>query len=183
MKHEKRFNGSPDKLRAENRLALLEVDRVVDLALAGIEAAGVLDVGTGSGLFAEAFQQRGMLVAGLDVSPDMLEMAAHHVPEIVLRQGTAEKLPFADSFVDVVFMGLLLHETDSPLQALKEALRVGRLRTVILEWYYTDDQSFGPPLAHRLSEEKIRELSEQAGFRRFTKHALTNLVLYILEVE
>jgi ubiquinone/menaquinone biosynthesis C-methylase UbiE len=179
--HEKRFDGSADKLRSKKRLAILEVNKVIDLALQGIEAASILDVGTGSGLFAEAFQQRGLRVAGVDVSQEMLDLAAQHIPGSILRQGTAEALPFTDGFADVVFMGMLLHETDEPFQALKEALRVGRVRTVVLEWCYTGDQPFGPPLAHRLSEEKVKELSEQAGFRHFEQHALKNLMLYILE--
>ncbi|MDX9864432.1 MAG: class I SAM-dependent methyltransferase [Anaerolineaceae bacterium] len=180
--HEKRFDGSPDKLRSENRLAILEVNRVIDLSLEGIEAASMLDVGTGSGLFAERFQTHGLQVAGVDVSQEMLDVASQHVPSASLRLGTAEKLPFGDDFCDLVFMGLVLHETDAPLQALKEARRVGRLRTAVLEWYYAADQAFGPPLEHRLSGERIRELSEQAGFGKFSKHALSNLVLYLLDV-
>ena len=179
--HEKRFDGKADELRSEKRRALMEVDRVIDLALEGIEAASMLDVGTGSGLFAEAFQQSGLRVAGVDVSQEMLDLAAQHVPGAILRQGTAEALPFSDGYADMVFMGMLLHETDAPLQALKEALRVGRMRTVILEWCYAEDQSFGPPLKFRLPEDEIRSLSEQAGFRNCKTHALENLMLYVLD--
>jgi ubiquinone/menaquinone biosynthesis C-methylase UbiE len=181
--HEKRFNGESAELRYEKRRIFMEVDRVIDLALKGIDAESMVDVGTGSGLFAEAFQERGMQIAGVDVSQEMLDLAAQHIPGAILRLGTAEKLPFSDSYSDLVFMGMLLHETDEPLQALKEALRVGSMRTVVLEWYYDDHQEFGPPLEHRLSEKMIRDWSVQAGFARITTHTLTNLMLYILDVE
>ena len=162
-------------------MAILEVDKVIDLALEGVEAVSMLDVGTGSGLFAEGFQQRGLEVAGVDVSQEMLDLAAQHVPGVILRQGIAEALPVCDGFCDLVFMGLVLHETDAPLQALKETRRVGCVRTAVLEWYYVGDQAFGPPLEHRVSEAMVKEMSEQAGFKKFTKHELSSLVLYLLD--
>ena len=50
--HERRFNGAADRLRAADRVARLEVPRVVALSLAGLTATSVLDVGTGTGIFA-----------------------------------------------------------------------------------------------------------------------------------
>lgn len=181
--HEKRFDGEPDRLRSAARVALLEVEKVVNIVLDGIEASSMVDVGTGSGLFLEIFQKQGLRTAGLDVSPKMLELARQHLPDTDLRTGIAEALPFPDGFCDVVFMGLVLHETDAPLQALKEARRVGRVRTAALEWRYIADQEFGPPLEHRLSEEDIQKWGEQAGFVRLGSHALQHLVLYILDVK
>jgi ubiquinone/menaquinone biosynthesis C-methylase UbiE len=180
--HEKRFNGDPDRLRSPQRLELLEVDRVVNQVLKGVHAASLLDVGTGSGLFAEAFHKRGLQVAGLDVSQRMLKLAIQYVPEAELRVGTAEELPFPDAYCDLVFMGLLLHETDDPFQALKEARRVGRIRTAALEWQYVADPEFGPPLEHRLDEKTIRKWSMQAGFTRFERIELQHLALYLMDV-
>jgi hypothetical protein len=42
-----------EKLRSPERMALLEVERVVQLTLEGCVADSILDIGTGSGLFAE----------------------------------------------------------------------------------------------------------------------------------
>jgi 2-polyprenyl-3-methyl-5-hydroxy-6-metoxy-1,4-benzoquinol methylase len=64
--HERRYNGEVERLRATQRVALLEVNRVVDLCLEGIQAMNILDVGTGGGIFAEAFSKRGMNVTGID---------------------------------------------------------------------------------------------------------------------
>ncbi len=87
-----------------------------------------------------------------------------------------------DGAFDLVFMGLLLHETDDTLAALSEARRVARQRLAILEWPDEEDQSFGPPREHRLSYEKIAALAKQAGFGETQMVRLEYLVLYLLDL-
>jgi len=177
--HEKRFNREIDRLRDPERIARLEVARAVDLALAHLKIArSVLDVGTGSGLFAEQFSVRGLKVTGLDANPEMLPAARRYVPKGTFKEGIAEKLPFPDRSFDLVFMGLLLHETDDPVTAMKEAHRVALKRVAILEWP-DEDQEFGPRREDRLSQKKLFSLAEQAGFKKVTSHFLEKFVLYI----
>ncbi|MCX6054747.1 MAG: class I SAM-dependent methyltransferase [Chloroflexi bacterium] len=179
--HEKRFNREIERLRDPDRIARMEVSRVVDLVLKGlINPQTVLDVGTGSGLFAEQFAAKGMKVTGLDVNPDMLQAAQQFVPSGEFHIGVAEKIPLNDKSYDIVFMGLLLHEVDDLLKALSEANRVVKQRLAILEWPY-EEQSFGPPLEHRLSFEQIETAAVQVGFTNIKQQKLANLVLYIIE--
>jgi len=179
--HEKRFSREISRLREPERVARLEVDRVVELALAGMDRPGaMLDIGTGSGLFAEKFSALGIRVTGVDVNPEMLPAASQHVPTGEFHEAVAEKLPFPDASFDLVFMGLLLHETDDPASALREAHRVGTGRLAILEWP-AEAQDFGPPPEHRLLEGDIVSLAEQAGFKRVVPHRLRNLVLYLAD--
>jgi ubiquinone/menaquinone biosynthesis C-methylase UbiE len=179
--HERRFNREIERLRDPDRIARLEVDRVVTLALQNLTGARtVLDVGTGSGVFAEQFAARGLSVTGLDANPDMLPAARQYVPAGTFHEGVAEKLPFPDQAFDLVFMGLLLHEVDELQMALTEAYRVSTHRLAVLEWP-DEDQSFGPPRAHRLAQEKIAALAQQVGFTQFAALRLENLVLYMLE--
>jgi ubiquinone/menaquinone biosynthesis C-methylase UbiE len=179
--HEKRFNREIERLRDPERIALLEVERVINLSLENLAGAqSVLDVGTGSGLFAEQFAARGMRVTGLDVNPDMLPVAQQYVPSGSFQEGIAEKIPFPDGSFDLVFMGLLLHETDDVLLALNEAHRVALKRLAILEWP-NEEQSYGPPLEHRLSFEKITSFAIQAGFIEVKHLRLENLTLYIAD--
>jgi SAM-dependent methyltransferase len=179
--HEKRFAGDVDRLRAPERVERLEVGRGVDLCLENDKIGSVLDVGTGSGLFAEAFAGHNLTVAGVDVNPEMLASARVFVPKGDFRTGTAEALPYPDRSFDLVFLGLVLHESDNSLKALKEALRVCRKRVGILEWPYRD-QSFGPPLAHRLNPEDLAGLFKTAGFREWKRTELHDTVLYLLDV-
>jgi len=179
--HEKLYDGGVERLRAPERVARLEVERVVTLSLEGTVIKGVLDVGVGSGLFAEEFSKRGLEVAGVDVNPEMIAAAKQYVPTGDFRESTAVVLPFPDASFDLVFLGLLLHESDEPIKVLQEARRVSRQRICILEWPYQDGE-FGPPLAHRLKPTEIADLARQAGFAHLESIPLTHLVLYRLAV-
>jgi ubiquinone/menaquinone biosynthesis C-methylase UbiE len=179
--HERRFNREIERLRDPERVARLEVQHVVDLTLenlAGVKT--VLDIGTGSGLFAENFSARGLAVTGIDANPEMLPAARHHAHSGAFQEAVAEELPFEDGSFDLVFMGLLLHETDDAQTALSEAHRVASKRVAILEWP-DEEQSFGPPREHRLSHEKITMLAKQAGFKEVKCVRLESLALYRID--
>ena len=163
--HDRRFQGQADRLRAPDRLARMEVPRVVVLSMEGINAASVLDIGTGTGVFAEAFVALGLKVSGIDVNPELLKVARQTVPAAQFKQAPAEQIPFADHSFDVAFLGHVLHEADDPLAALMEAHRVARLRVAILEWPYRQEEK-GPPLEHRLKPDLVVELARQAGFQQ-----------------
>lgn len=175
----RRYGSPGERLRSPERIALLEVPRVVDLSLEGVDAARVLDVGTGTGVFAEAFLARGLEVTGIDPNADLLSVARRFIAAGRLEVGTAETLPFEDDSFDVVMMGHVLHETDDPVRALSEAKRVSRLRVAVLEWPYLDEDK-GPPLAHRLKPSEIEELARRAGFRAIERIDLAHMQLYRL---
>jgi ubiquinone/menaquinone biosynthesis C-methylase UbiE len=176
--HEKRFNREIERLRDPERLARLEIERVIGLVLENLDnIKSVLDIGVGSGVFAEAFAAKGLQVSGVDINSEMLPAALSFVPTGAFKVAPAEKLPFTEASFDLTFMGLLLHEADDALAALKEAYRVTHKRLAILEWPY-EEQPIGPPLAHRLPGEKIISLAEQAGFKNVEALRLQNLMLY-----
>jgi ubiquinone/menaquinone biosynthesis C-methylase UbiE len=179
--HERRFEGDISRLRFPERMERLEVERVVDLCLENGDAHSILDVGTGTALFAEAFSKRGLDVSGVDVSLEMLAAAQQFVPKGKFREGTAEALPYPDSSFDLVFMGLVLHETDELPKALMEAHRVTRKKVCILEWPYRE-QPFGPPITDRLKPDDLADQFKKAGFRSWKSNDLLNMILYRLEV-
>lgn len=181
LEHERRFQADIERLRSPERLARLEVGRVVDDCLEGINAHSVLDVGTGSGLFAEAFAGRGLDVAGVDVNPAMIEVAQRFVPAGSFRAAPAEALPFSDQSFDLVFLGLVFHEVDDAAKTLAEVRRVGRMRLAILEWPYVAED-YGPPLAHRLEPASIKTLVQTAGFQRIETLSLNHMVLYRIKL-
>jgi len=158
---------------------MLEIGRVVELCLAGLEVKSVLDVGTGSGVFAEGFVKKGISVTGVDVNQGFLETARRLVPGVDFQMGLAERLPFAAGSFDLVFLGHVLHETNDPALALGEARRVGRYRVSVLEWPYRREEH-GPPLEHRLKPETIVALANAAGFRDVEWIQLTHMELFRL---
>ena len=175
--HEKRFRREAERLRSPDRLALLEVDRVVQLVTAGLSQPRVVDIGTGTGVFAEAFAARGLAVAAVDVNDSLLAVARSLVPGVDFREGAAEALPYGDRSFDLAFLGHVLHEVDDPAAALREARRVSVKRGAILEWPYLQEES-GPPLEHRLEPGKILELVAGAGLGAAERLRLAHMDLY-----
>ena len=179
QRHERRYDGGVERLRSPERLARLGVERVVARVLDGAEAASALDVGTGTGVFAQALVVRGLAVTGVDVNPELLAAARDLVPEAAFREGIAESLPFPDRSFDLVFLGVVLHETDDAVAALREAGRVARRRVAVLEWPYREDGE-RPPLAHRLSAERVRSLAAAAGLGGVEIVPLDRVDLYLM---
>ena len=180
--NERRFHGKPDRLRSSERLALLEVNRVITLSIEGLELGRILDVGTGTGIFAEAFLAKSFEVVGIDTNGDMLEAARRLVPEAEFKQARAEAIPYGNGEFDLSFLGLLLHETDDPVQVLREARRVSRSRVVVLEWPYVRD-GHKPPLEHRLSVERVLDIAKRAGLEQVEHQRLTHMDLYRMAVK
>jgi ubiquinone/menaquinone biosynthesis C-methylase UbiE len=179
--HAKQFDGAIERLRSPERVRRLEVERVTGLCLDSEDFKNVLDVGVGSGLFAEVFYRHGLQVTGVDINPKMLPAARQFVPQGDFHKASAEALPFPEAAFDLVFLGLVLHESDEPLKALQEVRRVARKRVCILEWPYAETE-FGPPLAHRLKAEEIAAMAQQAGFNHLEKIQLNYLVFYRLSI-
>jgi len=179
MSEDKVFH-NVERLRDPERLALLGIDRVVALCLQDLEIRTVLDIGTGSGVFAEAFARLGYEVTGIDVQETMIEAAGKIVPGARFELASAEDLPFADRSFDVCFMGLFLHEASRPLRALQEAQRVCVRRTAALEWPYAV-QAIGPPLEHRIEAETVLRLATVSGFSGARTVRLEHHVLCLLE--
>ncbi len=177
---ERRYSGDIERLRSSERVARLEVDRVVGLSMADLSLRSLLDIGTGSGLFAEAFAAKGLKASGVDLREDMLEAARQYVPDGDFRQSHMETLPYPDETFDLVFMGVVLHEADDLAKALGESYRVVRQRVMVLEWPYEQGE-FGPPLDHRLRPEAVMDAARVVGFKTIEQIALKHLSLFRLD--
>ena len=178
---DKRFKDKIEKLREPERIARYQMDTLIAHCLNGIEIQNVLDVGTGSALFAETFSKKGLEVAGADVNPDMIAAAEEFVPAGRFEVAPAEKMPFDDQSFDLVFMANVFHEVDDQVQALLEAKRIARKRIAILEHPHKE-QPFGPPMHHRLKSEQIRQFAMQAGLETIKIIELTNVNLYLFDL-
>jgi SAM-dependent methyltransferase len=83
----------------------------------------VLDVGCGTGQLVAQLSERGVAAVGVDVSPEMLEVARAKLPNGVFEPAPAERLPFADGSFDRVVYLLVVHLVDRAA-AFAEARRV-----------------------------------------------------------
>ncbi|MEJ0010000.1 MAG: methyltransferase domain-containing protein [Alphaproteobacteria bacterium] len=99
--------------------------RGLDWALAIFpERAQLLDVGCGTGLFAEeaSAQRPGWRIACLDLSPGMCDAARKRTGAVT--QADAVSLPFASASMDGVFSSLCLQWVEDRPAALREIARV-----------------------------------------------------------
>lgn len=97
--------------------------------LGDVRGSTVLDYGCGAGENTVLAASRGAKVIGVDISPELIELAekrleAHDLSENVeFRVGSAHELPLEDESVDVVLGIAILHHLDLKL-ASKEVFRV-----------------------------------------------------------
>jgi ubiquinone/menaquinone biosynthesis C-methylase UbiE len=161
--NERVYDNGIERLRAPERIERLEVDKVVDLCLGDSKIDSVLDIGTGSGLFAEAFYVKGVKVAGIDLNPQMIETARNILPDCEFKISAAEELPYDDNSFDMNFIGVVFHEVDDYKKVLEETYRVAVKSVSILEWNYKTEE-YGPPIEHKLSGEFINNIARESGF-------------------
>lgn len=110
-------------------------ENVLDLAGIG-DATRLLDVGCGSGLGCEIAASRGAIVAGLDTSPGLLEIAKERAPRADFRVGDMVSLPWGNDEFDVVtFINTFFFAPDQ-LTTLREAKRVTRPggQILVISW-------------------------------------------------
>lgn len=97
-----------------------------------------LDVGCGPGALtarlADALGPEHVLA--VDPSKSFVAATAARCPGVDVRQGVAEKLPFADGSVDVALAQLVVHFMADPVAGLREMGRVSRGVVAATVWDY-----------------------------------------------
>ena len=94
--------------------------------LQSISYEKLLDVGCGTGyLFELLLPQRKAEYHGLDISPEMLKVAAEKFDgSVTLVEGFADRLPYTDDNFDVVTCIQSFHHYPEPDKAMREVFRV-----------------------------------------------------------
>lgn len=158
---------------AKVELAPVHVDRYLDPPattpygleyafhlLGEIQGKTVLDLGCGSGENLIPLCKRGARVVGIDISPDLIELARRraenygiHGESLTLSVGSAYETGLQDESVDVVFSIALLHHLDLPRARheiyrvlrpggrliLREPIRFSRAMNSLREWLGAPD--------------------------------------------
>lgn len=89
-------------------------------------AEHVLDVACGTGDVAVELRRRGVDVIGVDISREMLSIAARKAPDITFMYGDASALPFQDGSFDAVTIAFGIRNFDMRPQCIREIFRVLR---------------------------------------------------------
>ena len=117
-----------DELRG-SYLSASEVDQLLSSLVAKYQPEHVLDIGTGTGHVLGITGAKAKLLAGVDISRDMLSLARQRLAETAngkeldLRRADMGQLPFDDNQFDLASMHLVLRHAANPERALREAAR------------------------------------------------------------
>ncbi|MGE0682099.1 MAG: class I SAM-dependent methyltransferase [Candidatus Binatia bacterium] len=140
-------------------------------------ARSLLEIGCGTGHFAEWLASMGLWVVGLDRSPAMLVELHKRTPELRVILSDAHSLPLRDRAVDLTTFVTTVEFLDHAETALKEAVRVSRqglILVVLNRWSLGGlSRRWGPQArglllgqAHDYSLLLLRTLLKQAGGTR-----------------
>lgn len=157
------------RLESAERREKMKPERLAEaMALQGNET--VVDVGCGTGFFAEPIARQCARYVGVDHSPEMLTFFRdkHWLPSVgnvELKEAKADALPLEDGSSDIIFHVALMHEIPDIEAFHREVRRVlvpgGRL--IIVDWEAKETEG-GPPTEHRLPRERVLEVLARDGF-------------------
>lgn len=150
-----------------------EREIIGDLLSDVVGARSLLNVGCGTGHFAEAWDSAALSAMGLDRDIRMLEFVRARRPWFPVLRGDAMALPVRDQSFDVVVMITVLEFLEDPEEGLREAARVARGALLLgvlnsaspLAWYrrlrraraYRDARFFSPWGLKRLVRRALPE--------------------------
>jgi ubiquinone/menaquinone biosynthesis C-methylase UbiE len=138
-----------------------------------VDTAEVLQLGCGAGFETAAIARRypGWRILGIDLDPDVVELARRRVSasNVRLEVADATRLEWPDASFDVVFAALVWHHIPDWRAATREAARILRRdgTFVLLDVVTPRTDSCGPnPLATGYSYEALLATLAQVGFER-----------------
>lgn len=101
-------------------------------AFSGVSAGdNVLDVGCGPGALTAHLLAAGARVAAIDPSPPFVDSMRKRFPDIDVRQGTAEELPYDAAAFDAALAQLVVHFMTDPVVGVGQMARVTRRGGVV----------------------------------------------------
>jgi SAM-dependent methyltransferase len=150
------------------------IDRVHKHALAramrSLQGTAVLDFGCGTGRLSEWLVRQGASVTGVDVTPEMVEVARKRVPDARFEVIEDSSVPYADGAFDLVITaGVLLYYVRGDGAVIRELARVLRAdgRAIAIEQVTDSDE-----LGRGGSIQAYEQMFGEGGMRVEAKRAI-----------
>lgn len=140
--------------------------------------AEVLDICCGSGVVGASFRGKVKKITGLDLTPQMVELAKTRLDEVV--QGDVYAIPFPENRFDLVVNREVLHLLPEPQRPVAEVFRVlkpgaqfivGQMvpyNAADAAWFFRVVKKKQPLFFNNLMEEDMIRLLSGAGFENIT---------------
>jgi SAM-dependent methyltransferase len=121
--------------RFSSRLAPVFAD------FAGVEPGErVLDVGAGTGMLTQELVRRGAQASAIEPAPAFAESLRRRFPDLDVREGAAEHLPWDDGSFDVALAQLVVAFMDDAPAGVAEMARVANGRVAVCMWDLEEQQ-------------------------------------------
>jgi len=162
-----------ERLNDPKRLEILDLQKVIShFNLQG--DITLVDIGTGTGIFAEAFLRLlpDARCYALDIRQEAIDWIKENretykkgslIPQIIQES----KTQLWNNATDFLFMITLHHELEEPVKLLKECRRIlkSQGKLLIADWRKDDTEQGGPPKEHRIDSSVAISHLETAGFK------------------
>lgn len=178
-----------EKLNNPERIKSLNPDLMWDtLNLSNPEI--LVDIGAGTGFFALLFCKK-MLhgkIYACDTSEIMINWMKDNISDdlccpIIPNKCEESSIQLSDGMADLVYLINVYHELEEPKKMLSEALRILKKegKIAIIDWK-AEETSEGPPLSHRIFENKVFKDIKESGFSNIKNHSiLPNHYFFVAE--
>ncbi len=145
--------------KQESRLYndFIEVPSMVQ-AVGDIKGKTLLDIGCGAGIHIKHYLKKGAKCSGLDLSETMIELARKNCPTAEFKIGSMTKLPYDNSFFDIVTASLSIDYIENLQDVFKEVNRVLKKDGL---FYYSNESNFASTReVYEDNEIKIKGIGE-----------------------
>ena len=136
------------------------------------------DIGCGPGFFTLPLAERVKLVYAVDVSENMLNVCksraeAEALQNIKFVKADSNSFNLPNEYFDRALLVTVFHEFDNPQAAVEQIRKILKSdgMAFIIDWKVIETE-FGPPLNHRIPEEKLIRLFANGGFELAQKWSL-----------
>jgi SAM-dependent methyltransferase len=124
--------------------------------------AKLLDIACGSGYALRLASEQGATVTGLDLTSELLAIAAERVPDATLVEDGMDRLPFAQESFDAAVGFNAFQFADDPAGAVREAARVVRSGGHVAATTFAEPERNESTALH-LALEPLRDSAPQSG--------------------